>query len=113
MNKAPSGGTDAKRSELCERNACGGRPNGLQIPPLAKVLSLLLQQPKGEDAENGKKARASGAKAGCFAGADALRCSLVRFKLFPEVIMVENGGELHVVQAANVLLFRNREGVIV
>lgn len=45
-----------------------------------------------------------------FAGADALRRSLVRFKLVPEVIMVEHGRKLHVVHAANALLFRNGGG---
>ena len=58
MNKARNGGTDAKRSELCKRNACGGCPTaaarsgttasfrhtGLQKLPSAEVLKLLLQQ---------------------------------------------------------------------
>ena len=54
ISEAPSGGTDAKRSELCERNACGGPasaaarsittkslcPAGLRTPPFAAASVL-------------------------------------------------------------------------
>ena len=59
-NTVPSGGTDAKKSELCERNACGGRhaaaarsetpasfcPFGLRTPPFFAVsyCELMLRE---------------------------------------------------------------------